>query len=77
MTTDMLKRLIGSIKETRAELAFQVERLDKIEDVDGRSEEEREHLKDLADGYSEAGRYLLILLNYQEGRLERQEGGEA
>ncbi len=63
-----LKGLVGSIKETRAELAFQVERIEKI-DEGKLSVAEKEHLEDLAAGYHKANHYLGILLNYQQGRL--------
>ena len=63
-----LKGLIASIKETRAELDFQVRRIDRL---DVSTESEKEHLDDLASGYEKAHKYLGILLKYQQGRLER------
>lgn len=67
-----LKRIIASIKDTRSELSFQVERLHRVNtDI----EAEEEHLTDLLMGYEDAHHYLGILLNYQEGRLERDRHG--
>ncbi len=63
-----LKGLVASIKETRAELSFQVDRINKIDEAK-LSVAEKEHLEDLVDGYHNANRYLGILLNYQKGRL--------
>ena len=63
-----LKRVILSIKETRSELDFQIQRLKAVNsDV----EAEREHLEDLERGYKDSFRYLGILLRYQEGRVRR------
>ncbi len=63
-----LKGLVASIKETRAELTFQVDRIGKIDEAK-LSVAEKEHLEDLVGGYHKANRYLGILLNYQQGRL--------
>ena len=63
-----LKGLVASIKETRAELVFQVNRIDKM-DESKLSVAEKEHLEDLSGGYDKANHYLGILLNYQQGRL--------
>lgn len=68
-----LKRVVVSIKETRSELNFQVERLSAISSD---TPAEREHLNDLKNGYGEAFRYLGILLRYQEGRLRRHSENE-
>jgi hypothetical protein len=62
-----LKGLVASIKETRAELVFQVDRIGKMDEAK-LSVAEKEHLEDLADGYDSANHYLGILLNYQRGR---------
>jgi hypothetical protein len=67
-----LKRIIASIKDTRSELSFQVERLRR---VSTEIAAEEEHLTDLLMGYEDANHYLGILLNYQEGRLERERNG--
>ncbi len=64
-----LKGLVASIKETRAELVFQVTRIDKMDEAK-LSVAEKEHLEDLSEGYDKANHYLGILLNYQRGRLE-------
>ena len=71
MNPDRLKRIVASIKETRSELDFQVSRLRLSAIVDTSIKAEQEHLTDLAEGYKNAHHYLGILLNYQEGRLER------
>ena len=63
-----LKGLIASIKETRAELVFQTDRIAKMDETK-LSVAEKEHLEDLAEGYDNANHYLGILLNYQQGRL--------
>jgi hypothetical protein len=70
MNPDRLKRIVSSIKDTRSELDFQVSRL---RTVDTSIEAEQEHLTDLAEGYEKAHHYLGILLNYQEGRLDREQ----
>jgi hypothetical protein len=71
MNPDRLKRIVASIKDTRSELDFQVSRLRLSSIVDTSIKAEQEHLIDLAEGYERAHHYLGILLNYQEGRLER------
>ena len=69
MSTPRLKKIVASIVETRAELEFQVRRL---ADVKSDIDTETAHLADLKDGYENAHHYLGILLNYQQGRLNRE-----
>lgn len=68
---ERLEGIVRSIKETRSELQYQIERVGGVAtDI----ESEAEHLADLYNGYNDAHRYLGILLNYQEGRLNRERG---
>lgn len=66
-----LNETIRALEISEAETLFQAERL--AHRVVAGTEQEIEHLSDLQDGYTDAARYLRILINYHRGRLVRNE----
>jgi hypothetical protein len=61
-----LRETIRALEVAEAEYLFQADRL--ANRTDATTDQEREHLADLEQGYRSAARYSRILLNYHEGR---------
>lgn len=70
MSPVKVREIIDALEVSENEFRFQASRL--AQQSEPETESEREHLRDLREGYANAARYAAILRRYQQGRLERE-----
>lgn len=70
-----LTKLVEALDIAEDELSFQVHRLSTM--VTPRTDEEREHLDRLKEGYAKARPFLRTLKKYHQGRLDRLNAGDS